>query len=132
MYILFQQRTTKSFTFTISKKNIPPSYLFFIAALRLPTLPQTIPKTKMRPTQDSIITIKYRLAGDITTCEYNSDKFSGAKGAAFRNISILCRSIVLQSSSNLLLPSYKITWRHLSSAMGEEEQKYLITQRNTK
>lgn len=72
----------------------------------------------MRPTQDSIITIKYRLAGDITTWEYNSDKFSGAKGAAFRNISILWRSIVLQSSSNLLLPSYKITWRHLSSEMG--------------
>lgn len=118
----------KSFTF--SKKNpqrAALSYLFFIAALRLPTLPHTIPKTKMRPTQDSIKTIKYRLAGDINTWVYNSDKFSGAKGAAFRNISILCRSIVLQSSSNLLLPSYRITWRHFSSAKGEQ---YLITDGN--
>lgn len=61
-----------------------------------------------------IITAKDLLAGDMTICSYNSD--TEARAAEFLNISIRCFNIVRHSSSNLLLPSFRTTWRHFNSA----------------
>lgn len=78
------------------------------------TRPHTMPKIKTIPQTLRISTTKDRLAGDITICSYKSE--TDARAAELLNISARCVNMVRQSSSNLLLLSFIITWRHFSSA----------------